>query len=309
MPALPPHTPRGPTILFWRMNGRCRVARASCLFSLGLCIMESRMTRFQVSLGLAIVGVLAGALFLGTSALTFAGDDTAAPKFSTFASAADLAAEVKFLVADLEKAVAEEDEYKSQVEDRFVRDGNTITLIAIALGLHDQASPMKPHAKAIAAAARKLAAAKDYAATKQAVDDLKAAISGKGAASTGELQWGKVAKLNGLMKNEVPNINTKLKNSLRRFTKRAAEVSANAATMALIAENAKLYVADTKKPEEGKKWLAFAAQMQAAACDVAAKAHAGDDTGAKAAMEDLDKSCHDCHAVFNPEKQAVNPEK
>jgi len=266
------------------------------------------MRRFQISLGLVIVGVLAGVLFLGASASTFAGDDAAAPKFSTFASAADLTAEVKFLVADLEKAVVEEDEYKSQVEDRFVRDGNTITLIAIALGLHDQDSPMKPRAKAIAAAARKLAVAKDYAATKEAVDNLKAAISGKGA-GTGELQWGKVAKLNGLMKNEVPNINTKLKNSLRRFTKRAAEVSANAATMALIAENATLYVADTKKPEEGKKWLAFAAQMRAAACDVAAKAHAGDDTGAKAAMEDLDKSCHDCHAVFNPEKQPVNPEK
>ena len=67
------------------------------------------------------------------------------------------------------------------------------------------------------------------------------------------------------MKDEVPHINTKLKNSLRHFKKRAGEVAANAATMALIAENAKLYVADTKKPTEGKKWTEFAAQMRAAA--------------------------------------------
>ena len=95
---------------------------------------------------------------MGSPTSTSASDDAAAPKFSTFASADDLAAEVKILVADLEKAVADEDEYKSQVEGRFTRDGNTITLIAIALGLHDQDSPLKPHAKAIAAAARKLAA-------------------------------------------------------------------------------------------------------------------------------------------------------
>ncbi len=94
-----------------------------------------------------------------------------------------------------------------------------------------------------------------------------------------------MAKLKGLMKDEVPAINTKMKNGLRHFKKRAGEVAANAATMALIAENAKLYIADTKKPTEGKKWTEFAAQMRAAAVDLAAKAHAGDEAGAKAAMD------------------------
>ena len=73
--------------------------------------------------------------------------------------------------------------------------------------------------------------------------------------------------------------------------------------MALIAENAKLYVADTKKPSEGEKWTEFAGQMRSAAVDLAAKAHAGDEAGAKAAMEKLNESCHDCHSVFNPEKK------
>ena len=122
-----------------------------------------------------------GALFVGVAGGGLsASDDDAAPKFSTFASAEDLAAELKILIVDLDKAVADEEEYKGQVEGRFIRDGNTITLIAIALGLHDQDSPLKPHAKAIAAAARKLAKAKDYAATKQAVADVKAAVEGQG---------------------------------------------------------------------------------------------------------------------------------
>ena len=280
------------------------------------------MTRLQASLGFVMASVIAGMLLAGSPASTIAGDDSAAPtdqvpKFSTIASAEDLAAEVKILIADLDKAVVDEDEYKGQVEGRFIRDGNTITLVAIALGLHDQDSPLKPHAKAIAGAARKLAHTKDFAATKQtsedlkvcfattkqAIEDLKAAVDGQGAGS-GELKWAKVAALEGLMKDEVPHIFEKnLKDSLRHFKKRAGGVSANAATVALIAENANLYVADTKKPTEGKKWLEFAAQMRSAASEVAAKAHAGDETGAKAAMEKLNQSCHDCHAVFNPEKK------
>ena len=110
------------------------------------------MRRLHASFGLLTAVVLLAALLAGSPTLTSASDDSAAPKFSTFASADDLAAEVKSLVADLEKAVVDEDEYKSQVEGRFVRDGNTITLIAIAVGLHDQDNPLKPHAKAIAAA-------------------------------------------------------------------------------------------------------------------------------------------------------------
>ena len=70
------------------------------------------MRRLQASLGFVMAAVLGGALLAGSPTLTSASDDAAAPKFSTFASADDLAAEVKFLVADLEKAVVDEDEYE-----------------------------------------------------------------------------------------------------------------------------------------------------------------------------------------------------
>jgi len=260
------------------------------------------MRRLQALLGFEMATILLGTLFVVTPTPTFASDGDSIPKFSTFASADDLAAEVKLQIADLEKAVVDEEEYKSQVEGRFIRDGNTIALIAIALGLHDQDHPIKHCAKAIAAAAQKLAQTKDFAGTKQAIEDLKAAANGEGKGSS-ELKWGKVSKLPGLMKDEVPAINNKLKTGLRHFKKRSSDVAANAATMALIAENANLYVADTKKPGEGQKWTEFDSQMRAAAGDLAAKAHAGDEAGAKTAMDKLEKSCHDCHAVFNPEKK------
>jgi hypothetical protein len=259
------------------------------------------MKSVLASLGLVTAAALAGLLFADDRAgaqNSAAAIDASPPKFSTFASAGDLSYELTFLVGDLEKAVADEEEYKAQIDDRFLRDGNTIALVATALALHDQDNAVKPHAAAIIAAAHKLTEAKDFAATKKAVGDLKASLEGSAGS---EAKWCKIAALKNLMKDEVPGINAKLKTSLRRMDKKAKEAAAHAATMALIAENAKLYVADTKKPTETEKWTAFANQLRAAASDVAVKVHAGDKDGANAAMEKLTQSCHDCHAVFNPE--------
>jgi cytochrome c556 len=242
---------------------------------------------------------------LAAAASSSAADETSTPKFSSIASAEDLTYELNFIVVDVEKAVADEDEFKAQIEDRFLRDANTIALVATALALHDQDNAVKSHAQAIIAAAHKLGEAKDFAATKAAVADLKASLQGSaaGPGKDGNVKWGKIAALKNLMKDEVPNVNIKLKNSIRHLDKRAKEAAAHAAMMALIAENAKLYVADTKKPNETAKWSAFAEQFRAAAADVAAKVHSGDKNGANAAMEKLNQSCHDCHAVFNPESK------
>jgi hypothetical protein len=234
---------------------------------------------------------------------TTVGDENTPPKISTFASADDLAAELKIFVADLEKAVATQAEYNDQPAGRFERDGNTVTLLAIALGLHDQDSPFKPYAKAIAAAARKVARAKNYDPTAKAVAALKAAADGK-VEGGDQLKWEKVASLNDLMTNQVPSINNRLKTSLKHFKQegRAAAASANAATMALIAQNAKLYLDETQKPTETKKWQEFTDQLLAASEELAAKAHAGSEPEAKAAFDKMDKSCHACHAVFNPKE-------
>ena len=59
-------------------------------------------------------------------------DAAAPPRLSTFAPAEDLVYELYFLVDDLEKAVADKDEFDSQIENRFVRDGDAITLLATA---------------------------------------------------------------------------------------------------------------------------------------------------------------------------------
>jgi hypothetical protein len=264
-----------------------------------------------------IVGVVVFALFVAGLGLMLVNAQTgaqyeaggAAPRLSTFAPAEDLTYELDFLVGDLEKAVSDKDEFDSQIENRFVRDGNTIALLATALALHDQDNAVKPHAQAIMAAAQKLTEAKDYAAIKTAVENLKGSL---GASAGGDVKWRKISAFKSLMNDEVSSINNKLKTAVDRVKKqskdapkRAKEATANAAMMALIAENAKLYLAETKKPGESQKWIAFSVQFRTAATDVAAKVRAGNRDALAPAMERLNQTCNDCHAVFNPEK--ANP--
>ena len=58
---------------------------------------------------------------------------------------------------------------------------------------------------------------------------------------------------------------------------------------------------DTEKPNEVEKWYAFCAQMRDAAAAVNAGIRAQDQEATEAAMEELDKSCDDCHAIFHDE--------
>ncbi len=96
------------------------------------------MKRVVVSLAFVMAAVAIGLLLEVARAAAenekAASPTAAKPKFSEFASAEDLSNELNFIVADLEKAIASEDEYKSQIENRFVRDGNMIALVATALG-------------------------------------------------------------------------------------------------------------------------------------------------------------------------------
>ncbi len=265
------------------------------------------MKRVVVSLGFVMAAIAIGLLFEVTKAGAQNGATSPAaakPKFSEFASAEDLCDELNLIVADLEKAVATEDEFKSQIENRFVRDADMISLLATALALHDQDNPVKAHAGGILDAARELHAAKDYGATNKAVEKVKEAVI-NGRAPSDDLTWRKIAPFESLMNDEVSNVfNSRLKNGMHRFDKRNKETAANAAMLALIAENAKLYVGDNKKPGEAAKWLAFSSQFRASAADLAAHAHAKNKAGADAAMEKLNQSCHDCHAVFNPDSNA-----
>lgn len=239
-----------------------------------------------------------------------AGKLSLAPAVSTYAPAEDLVAQVQSYIEELEEAVETEQEYKDSVE-KIANDSNTLILIALALGLHDSDNQLKAAAPGILEAAQQLAAAGDYAAAKAGVEAVKAATtSAKGDAA--KLKWEKVASLPELMA-AVPLINTRLKRYIRdgreeRLKKAADELAGCAAVVAVIAQGSLANSGDTDKPDEVDQWHRFCVQMRdtAGALNAGVRAYGRDGTpaafeAAKAALQELAKSCDACHEVFHPE--------
>ena len=213
-----------------------------------------------------------------------------APKVSTFAPAEDLANQVDQYIKDLEKIVATEDEYKDSISEstnKVANDANTLVVIALALGLHDQESKYKAQAGALIKAAQQLAATKDYASAKKGVAILKEAAAGKGDADV-ELKWQKVASLPELMK-EVPLINTKLKRLVKgaNFKKKAKDTAGYTAAIAAIAQGSMADISEAKDAEQVKQWYGFSAAMRDHAGAVNAAIHEADEPAAAEAMKKL----------------------
>lgn len=231
----------------------------------------------------------------------FAADPLAAPDVSTFAPAKDLVGQVAYYLERLELAVESEEEYNDSVE-KIAKDSNTLILIALALGLHDTDNQYKAAAPAMLEAAQQLAATKDYASAKAGVAAVKEATASAGGNPNG-LKWEeKVASMKELME-AVPLIHSRLKRYLRgsRFESMADDTAGYSAVLGVIAQGSMANSGDTEKPNEVEKWYAFCAQMRDASAAVNAGIHALDQDATDAAMEKLNQSCDDCHAVFHDE--------
>jgi hypothetical protein len=242
--------------------------------------------------------VLPLAMFPLLAAGPAAADDET-PKVSTFAPAADLAGQADWYIKDLDKICGSEDEYKDDAE-KVAKEANTLTVIALCLGLNDQDSKYKQSAGAVIKAAQDLAATKDFASAQKAVAALKAAAESKGEAT---LKWEKVASLPELMK-QVPVINSKLKLNVKgsKFESKAKETAGYTAVIASIAQGSMADTSATKGDDQVKQWKEFCAAMRDSAGAVNAAIHGGDREAAEKGMKKLAQSCDDCHDVFHKEK-------
>jgi hypothetical protein len=245
----------------------------------------------------AITAVLVG-LQAATSAA--AAEMPAAPAVSTFAPAEDLANQADQYIKELDRTVASEADYKDGVE-KITKDSNTLMIIALALGLHDQENKYKASAGALMKAAEEVAATKDFESAKKAVAGVKAAAEGKGKVDAA-LKWEKVAALPELMK-QVPLVNTKLKRYVKgaNFKKKAKDTAGYTAVIAAIAQGTMADTSEAKSPEQVKQWYGFSTAMRDDAGAVNAAIHKEDEPAAAEAMKKLTQSCEDCHAVFHPE--------
>jgi len=161
-----------------------------------------------------------------------AADPPAAPKLSTFAPASDLVRQTDYYLGRLDESLASESQYKEDKE-KITKDGNTLILIALALGLDDRDNKYKEAAPGVERDARRLAKATTYAAAKAALADTHRELSAPVQAYV--LGWDKAsASLAELMK-QVPLINARLKRNLKnpkRFALKAKDTEGDTATLA-----------------------------------------------------------------------------
>jgi hypothetical protein len=245
-----------------------------------------------------LTGVALAIMFAALAGLAVA-DPPEAPPVSKLCSADDLVAQLDEYVEELEESVENEDEYNDSKE-KLGKDLNTLILIAVGLGLHDEDNKYKAAAPALVKAAQEATATEDYGSAKAAVEAVKAALESKGDPSG--VSWDKKnASLPELMK-AVPLVNTRLKRYMRRFERGAEDVAGYAGVIAVIAQGSMPNADETELPDEVEKWHQYCIQMRDAAAALNQAARATDEDAAKAAMDALQKSCDDCHAVFHEDE-------
>ncbi len=217
------------------------------------------------------------------------------PAFSTLVPVTDLVGQVESYVKELEECVENEADFADYAE-KIQRCAHSLAAVALAMGLHDERTPLQKAAPAVIKACQQLSVAKDYAAAKAGVDGVKAALAASG--DPAALKWSKVASLRPLMV-EVPLINIRMKRYIRRFEKGAPLLASESAAIVAISQASLANADETEAPDKVSEWHKYCVQMRNAAGALNKAAHTKDEQAANAAMEALQKSCEDCHAVFH----------
>lgn len=249
--------------------------------------------RYLAATGLILV------LGWGWTGVAQAADVPPAPKPSTFAPAADIVKAIDDYMAKIGEALESKDEF-TDLQSRVIKDAETVAVLALVLGLHDEKTPYQAAASALIKAARDLsaAAAKDYDSAKKAFAALEAAKTAAG--NPASLKWEKVASLKELMQ-QVPLVNSRLKRNMRRFERQADSIAMDAAVIAAIAQGSMANVDETTQPNKADEWFKYCVAMRDAASALNKAAKAKNSAEAEKAVAVLAESCDACHVVFHPE--------
>jgi hypothetical protein len=221
-----------------------------------------------------------------------------AVKVSAYAPAEDLDNQMDEYLKNLAKTVESAESFKDE-SGNLTKDANTMAVLALVIGLHDQESKYKAAAPALLKASQALAEVKDYEAAKKAAAGVIAALDSKESAN---LKWEKVASLPELMK-QVPNVHTKLKMKITgtRLKSQAKATQGYTAAIAAIAQASIVDASPAKTPEDVQKWQTYCVDMRDAAAAVNAAIRKQDRATLDDTMTKLQKSCDDCHKAFHQE--------
>ncbi len=218
-------------------------------------------------------------------------------KPSSYAPAKDLEYQVSIFLNRIKEDLEDEAQYDTHAK-RVVKDANTIAVVALVLGKHDDENSLKqPAAEVIKAATQLANKAERLEEAKAAYEELVAALQAPGGG--GELPWKSVGNIQEIML-QVPLLNTSLRGAVRSkgFSSTADKAAALAATLAAIAHVSmfdETYCGDDADREE---WVELCALMRDAAKDVLDAVRRGEQDAATEALKPLVRTCDDCHEQF-----------
>ena len=218
-------------------------------------------------------------------------------KFSTIASAKEMAEEISAKVALVEKSLADEESYNKDKKRTLPREAGTIAVLAQAVAEHDEDSDLKKTAPDVREGAIALAKAGSYDDAKKALESIKSAVGGTSNGAKPEAEWNALISMDSMMA-EVQSRNAKLSRLKRKFPDDTTEAVRHAQVLALLAVP---MAADTHEVKDAAKtgdWVAQAKAMQDAMTETAAALKAKDADAFKKAFANAAQSCNKCHEEF-----------
>jgi hypothetical protein len=217
---------------------------------------------------------------------------------ASYAPAADLQRYVEMAVGTLDQDLSQEATYNIPRVKRVARTANTLAAVAVVLGHHDGATPLKEPARAIKQASLLLAEhAGEYQPARSALDELKKVIATlpKGPPPA----WAATGDIEQLML-QVPVLARELQKSVRgtAFAESRDEAAALSATLAAVARISMLDHTYCANARDQRDWDELCRRMQDAAADSNRAIRAAEREALKHALRQLDHSCDDCHERF-----------
>ncbi len=216
---------------------------------------------------------------------------------SSYAPAKDLQFQVNYLMQRIDGDLKNEPKYDRHVK-RVMRDANTIAVLALVMGKHDEQNTLKGTSTAVIKAAHELSAkAKDLGAAKSAYAVLVARL--KSPSSESPTAWKGVGDIEQLMQ-QIPELDRSLKIAVKptRFAKSREKAASLAATMAALAQVSMFDGTYCTDAADEAEWVELCVCLRDAATDVHAAIQEGDSDAATAALKPLARTCDDCHEQF-----------
>lgn len=195
--------------------------------------------------------------------------------------------------------------FEDGVESLY-RDSNTLSLIALSIGMSPEESQYKLSVIPLIQSGQKLSAAKELKEVASGLEQLNKAFEIKG--NNNGLSWSKVAHLAPVMKKALPSISTEIKRLTRNEKtflrgKNAQKIFGASAVLAVIAQGCKPNVDETASPKEKDLWSKYCENLHATACSLNSNAHkvkegSGKFEDLEKAAHELEETCNTCHEKF-----------